>query len=1218
MQRRSNKYVTGLPQVGVEFILNPHIPAPPPPPPPPSPEYLISGTVYNDIYGGTGFSAPVAFSGFLYSGTVVSASSGSYGVLVPYSYSGNAVPSFAGVGTFNPVSRNYTFITGNQPNQDYAYETPAFALNGTVWVVDFFSGGSVAAFNAAVEINGGTVYTDPNGIYGTTVYKNDSYSILPHYADGDLTPTSYSGVATADVSGLDFYNNRTPALVSGEVRVNGSPAGGVAVAFAGDGQGVSDGAGTYVGTLYVGYTGTAFLPFPLPPGFTVTPTSRVFTLTGDLNGQDFDITGAPSGPFLISGSIFDARYGGTGFSTPVEFTGSGVITSSASGSYGLLVESGYSGMATPYIEYYCPIPGADVNIPLPVGNNASRNVIDPVNNLLWIIDESAGSVYYVNVLTGAYAGLVTVAGAPNGFTAISYDPVSEKVVCTAYSGSLVFIEPVSKAVSYANFTQATPGYHMLAIDDSGTVYVADNRNTAGNVYAVDCATETLLGSYSLTPNNVYTDSICWASNIGKLVVNQSVFGDPRFFLFNPVSGFEASVMLSTAPANYDNYYIRSTGHVLMSFSGTERCDIIDISQGTNATQVLVLDGPLYAPYRAADACEDTCNQRLFISEGEWDMYEFSTDPSHLYVEVNSFTNGGAFDVTPIGLAHSRRTNLVYWEDYGGSPIPVRSIQFTGSNVPVVDMVSQAFPYPQGNSVGYYTFASGNGSYWSAEHSSTAEPGFNSYGIFETLTPINVGADYPVTVTVVYTGSGYIFGRGGGGVSDTDYISIDLNGVSPASMAVYDASGSFGGTLVYDGTVGWGANAFNFSFQNFAGQENNNPHYLYCTMTAITEIRPLGSAGTTPVVLTGTWNPPSRTYVSVGANQTNQDFSLWEVFPPSGECPIPGADITPIVLTDPLNNFDRINGGVLATVNMTYWAMDDNIESLYYVDVASGTYGGGVAVGTVAFNGVQNLVYDYKNSQVVCETDSGNIVFVDPTNLNVSYTVFTGGRKPLYQESIEFDMLAVDQNGTTYFVAGDGNASGGQIWVVDGATHTELSRFDLAALGLTDGLGHSKVAGVCWHAGGLNRLVLTTAGGTGPLYWLFDPSTGSITPSAVTDVAGWYHVPFYVSTTNQVMIAHHTSGGIDVWNMNADGTGTIAATLAQTWIDSVTEDTCWPALFFSNTNDIYQYTLDGSWTMMTFYTTAQSTGVAHSRRTNLVYYTNWSTYEVMSIHYSPPT
>ena len=107
---------------------------------------------------------------------------GNYAAQVGYGFSGTATPAKTGY-TFNPPSRTYTNVTGNQTNQDYtgtASGGGSFAIsgtvthyNGTAWagiqVVFTGSGGSSGVnFTATAAANGTYTQTVPAGWSGTT------------------------------------------------------------------------------------------------------------------------------------------------------------------------------------------------------------------------------------------------------------------------------------------------------------------------------------------------------------------------------------------------------------------------------------------------------------------------------------------------------------------------------------------------------------------------------------------------------------------------------------------------------------------------------------------------------------------------------------------------------------------------------------------------------------------------------------------------------------------------------------------------------------------------------------------------------------------------------------------------------------------------------------------------------------------------------------------
>jgi len=738
----------------------PATPAPPTPPTPPTPSYIISGTVSEN---GTGFSALLGVSSV---GTFASATSGSYGFAVPSGYSGLVIPIWFG-GTFSPLGRSYISVVADQPNQDFVFT-------------------------------------------GTT----------------PAPPTP-------------------PVILTGEVRLEGIPYDSATVDFSGSGSVITDSFGTYIGTVSYGYSGSTALSGFNPPVYTVTPSSRNYSgLTTNQAGQDFDID---INFLVISGTVTES---GTGI--PVSYAnGFGTFATAASGSYGYYVPYGWSGDTIPlsgsgtfspasYVygpvgvdhlndnfAFYaypappvptdCPIPGANVDIPLPGGNNASRNVIDPVNNLLWVLDESGPNVYYVDVLAGTYAGSV-VTNSAFGNPCIAYDSANRKVVVSTYDGSLAFINPVSKAVTYSNFVQQWPGFHMLAISDAGTAFVADNRHNTW-LYAVDCATEQLIGQHSLTPDSIFTDSICFAENIGQLVVNHSGPFGTRFFLFNPATGaFAASVLTSGAWSfNYENYYVRATGHVLMSRAGASNADIIDIAQGTNATILGQL--PNYMR-RISDATEDTCSNTLFVSDGNYNISEYTLDGTYTQLRENSNLFNG---LSPTGLAHSRATNLIYWEDWSAVPIAVKSVQA----VQIGTTIQNAVWIPALNQIAPSTGTTvTNGTFF--EFTGTTTDANGRYMVWWDGLLTNTGAPYEAKVRFDYTGSQFAVITGGGVANTSQVEAYFFN--QPMAQFVSNSNGSFGGVIEAFGTVYYGWNDITIGFATYSGMSNSPPSAFYTTLT----------------------------------------------------------------------------------------------------------------------------------------------------------------------------------------------------------------------------------------------------------------------------------------------------------------------------------------------------------------------------------------------------
>ena len=636
--------------------------------------FLIQGTI---TAAGTGQAISLT------NGTSVwnSASSGSYGYSIIGGWSGSTVPSYISV----PGSYAYGSVTSNKLAQNFDLPVPPLAfsypnLNWT-WSYTLPNHWQIQAQNPA-----SFVWTDTGTAAGTALTSvvtdfGTNYRIYGHNAShAQITPFSNSVAASV-------------VVITGEVQLDGSPVLGAAVSFSGDGQGSSDANGTYFGTLPTGYSGTATL-IGYGTDYTVVPTHRVYTsLVSNQSGQDYAIT---TNGFILSGALTEDGSPMVGIG--VEVTTFGTVITNGAGTYSQSVNSGYNGTVIPHYAngsfvpalrtytnvtsnklnqdfvFYgtvpipptdCPVPSQLYTIPINTDpKNPARNVIDPVNNLLWVIDSYFPNVYYIDVVAGTHLGTLDI-GFGVGSTGIVYDAVNQKIVVSSYSGSLVFINPATKAVTYSNFGQTTPAIHCIAVDQAGTIYVADATDSVtGNIYAVSGATEQLIATYPLGVDGIFTYSICWANNIDRLVINNSVAFSTLFYLLDTSNGnFSASVVTSGSFPYTESYYVLGTGHVLFGADNATTVEVVDISAGTDGTIVTTLAGDFLngPPMRVGDATENTCTNTLLVSDANYGVWEYTMDGNYTLLDV--FSNNGV-GLNQIGLAHSRATNLTYYESAG--------------------------------------------------------------------------------------------------------------------------------------------------------------------------------------------------------------------------------------------------------------------------------------------------------------------------------------------------------------------------------------------------------------------------------------------------------------------------------------------------------------------------------------------------------------------------
>jgi hypothetical protein len=219
-------------------------------------------------------------------------------------------------------------------------------------------------FSAPLEIStNGTIFSAASGSYGFNVSSGYSGSTAAHWSGGTFVPLAYhyTNVTSSYINqNFAFYGTGTiptppPApvyLISGTITEDGTGFS-AGLEFSALGTFFSATSGSYGLNVVPGYSGTALPHYS--GGGTFVPQLRVYTTVGtDYPAQDYAYgTATPPPPpslYLISGTTTDARFGGTGFSVPLEISGLGTVSSAASGSYGVSVVSGYSGSIIPHLS----------------------------------------------------------------------------------------------------------------------------------------------------------------------------------------------------------------------------------------------------------------------------------------------------------------------------------------------------------------------------------------------------------------------------------------------------------------------------------------------------------------------------------------------------------------------------------------------------------------------------------------------------------------------------------------------------------------------------------------------------------------------------------------------------------------------------------------------------------------------------------------------------
>lgn len=572
---------------------------------------------------------------------------------------------------------------------------------------------------------------------------------------------------------------------------------------------------------------------------------------------------------IISGTITDVSQGGIFMpGVDVVFTSIGTYTTNAVGVYNVQVPElltfdviptpvpeGF-GAFTPVSYNYidltsdqtsqdftfcefnaCPVPGANIT-PLTLAPDitiASRNVADDTQGLIWTIDEGGPNVVYYDVTYGTVAGYVDSSpGGAVGVAGIVYDPVTNKVVIQDYGNKIQVIDPVTKTIEVVLDGPQLPNFHMLCLGSSGTAYATTYRYVypapGAEIDVIDL-NQTPAAIVARHSQTVYTDSICWATNIQRLVINSGGIGQPRFYLFNPVDGsFQVSVDVNPQNFNYDNAYIEATGHLLQGFNSGAAVQVMDIANGTDAVVIATLTGNS-APTRAADVTEDTCHARLFVSDGNYAVWEYTLDGT--YTLINQFDNT-QLGISPTGLAHSRRSNLVYYNDYTANTINSLQATTSGGFTWSFDSTDPDYAYSMAfNSGSFDVVLAGdeNGVQGSPGGFLQGNNGFEFNGVL-----INLSPAYNSEVRVDY--NSLIDDQGDLSFStSTTELQVSINGAY--TYMPVTSQGTVSGSLVPTGVMNYGYNYIQIKGAAYTGGNLlSNPATVFSALNGVVTITAL--------------------------------------------------------------------------------------------------------------------------------------------------------------------------------------------------------------------------------------------------------------------------------------------------------------------------------------------------------------------------------------------
>ncbi len=278
------------------------------------------------ITGTTGMDG-VAMKGL--PGNPVTSEGGKYTATVDYGFGGTITPAKEGY-TFEPASRTYAKITGDQANQSYTASLITLTISGT-------TGQSGVAMNGLP----GNPVTDDKGDYSVTVNYGWTGTVTPTKEGYIFDPANkkYDPVA-ANQKSQDYSAKLRTFTITGTTGMDGVVMKGL------PGNPVTSEGGKYTATVDYGTSGVVI---PVKEGYTFEPANKTYTkITGDQINQNYTATLLT---FTISGTVIINGEPIEGVSVSANNSGSS-STTDTKGYYSVTVPYGWSGTVTPTKEGY--------------------------------------------------------------------------------------------------------------------------------------------------------------------------------------------------------------------------------------------------------------------------------------------------------------------------------------------------------------------------------------------------------------------------------------------------------------------------------------------------------------------------------------------------------------------------------------------------------------------------------------------------------------------------------------------------------------------------------------------------------------------------------------------------------------------------------------------------------------------------------------------------
>ena len=440
--------------------------------------------------------------------TAIADGSGNYSITVPYNWSGDVTPSLTGY-TFSPVSKLYSNVTSNRTAQNYVATAITYTISGNAGVA-----------GATLSFTDGTAKTataDASGNYSFKVSYNWSRTVTPSLSYYDFSPVSksYSNVL-ANQTAQDYTATVNAYTISGSAGIAGAT-----LSYT-DGTAktaTADASGNYLIAVSVNWSGTVI---PTKTGYTFSPVSKDYTnVSANQTAQNYTATAIT---FTISGSTGIAA-------ATLSYTDGTAKTATAdgNGNYSFTVSYNWSGTVTPTLSGYYFTP-------------ASKTYSNVLAN-------QTGQNYTAAVSNKTIAGNAGIAGAT-----LSYTDVTAKTATADASGNY------SLSVNYNWSGTVTPTKAGYTFSPANKSYTNVTANLSAENYTANILTYTISGNCGVASAtlsyNDGTNKTTTADGSGNysftVPYNWSGSVTPTLsgYTFNPIGKAYANVTTNQTAQNY--------------------------------------------------------------------------------------------------------------------------------------------------------------------------------------------------------------------------------------------------------------------------------------------------------------------------------------------------------------------------------------------------------------------------------------------------------------------------------------------------------------------------------------------------------------------------------------------------------------------------------------------------------------------------------------------